>query len=251
MDGSGRASLTMAQHDRVLVVTIDRPAVRNALDPPTLIALADAVDAATTDTSIGALVLTGAGGKCFSSGMDLKAVRSSPQEAGRAVRRFHSSMDPYQRLPVVAAVCGMAVGGGFEIMLMCDLAVASEDAVFALPEVKRGLVPGGGAALLPARIPLAVALELALTGEPIGAHEAHRLGLVSRLARPDQTVQEAIALASVIAAHPPATVARINRLMWTTALEGAVASRTAAQLLPRTPELQREAAEGIDRFLSA
>src|SRR5215469_2497702 len=125
--------------------------------------------------------------------MDLKAVRSSPQEAGRAARRFHSSMDPYQRLPVVAAVCGMAIGGGFEIMLMCDLAVASEDAVFALPEVKRGLVPGGGATLLPARIPLAVALELALTGEPISAHEAHRLGLVSRLARPDQTVQEAIA----------------------------------------------------------
>lgn len=102
----------------------------------------------------------------------------------------------------------------------------------------------------PARIPLAVALGLALTGEPIDAHEGRRLGLVNRLSESDNTVQEAIALASIIADQPPATVARINRLMWTTALEGPAASRTAVESLPRTPELQREAAEGIARFLA-
>ena len=250
MGVAGRASLKTAQQGRVVIMTIDRPEVRNALDPPTLIALADGVDDATSDAGVGAVVLTGAGGQCFSSGMDLKAVRSSPEEAGQAVKRFHSSMHPYQRLPVVAAVRGMAIGGGFEIMLMCDLAVASDDAVFGLPEVTRGLVPGGGATLLPARIPLAVALELALTGESIDAHEARRLGLVNRLAEPDHTVQEAIALASIVADQPPATVTRINRLMWTTALEGPAASLSAAETLPRTPELQREAAEGIARFLA-
>jgi enoyl-CoA hydratase len=250
MGGTRRASLKTAQEGRVVVMTIDRPEVRNALDPPTLIALADGIEDATSDPGIGAAVLTGAGGQCFSSGMDLKAVRSSPEQAGRAVRRFHSSMHPYQRLPVVAAVRGMAIGGGFEIMLMCDLAVASDDAVLGLPEVTRGLVPGGGATLLPARMPLAVALELALTGEPIDAHEARRLGLVNRLAESEDTVQEAIALASIVADQPPATVARINRLMWTTALEGPAASQTAAETLPRTTELQREAAEGIARFLA-
>ncbi len=247
---SGQASLKTAQQGQVVIMTIDRPAVRNALDPPTLLALADAIDAATSDAGVGAAVLTGEGSRCFSSGMDLAAVRSSPEEAGLAVRRFHSSMDPYKRLPIVAAVRGMAIGGGFEIMLMCDLTVASEDAVLGLPEVKRGLVPGGGATLLPARIPLAVALELALTGEPIDGHEGRRLGLVNRLAEPANTVQEAIALASAIAGQPPATVARIKRLMWTTALEGPAASRTAAEALPRTPELQREAADGIARFLA-
>jgi enoyl-CoA hydratase len=247
---TGRGSLKTAQQGRVVIMTIDRPAVRNALDPPTLIALAGAIDDATSDAGVGAVVLTGAGGQCFSSGMDLSALRSSQEEAGVAVRRFHASMDPYKRLPVVAAVRGMAIGGGFEIMLMCDLAVVSNDAVLGLPEVKRGLVPGGGATLLPARIPLAAALELGLTGEPIDAREARRLGLVNRLSQPENTVQDAIALASIIADQPPATVARISHLMWRTALEGPAASRTAAETLPRTPELQREAAEGIARFLA-
>jgi enoyl-CoA hydratase len=250
MDVTGQASLRTAQQGRVVIMTIDRPEVRNALDPPTLIALAVGIEDATSDAGVGAVVLTGAGGQCFSSGMDLKAVRSSPEQAGRAARRFNAAMHPYQRLPVVAAVRGMAIGGGFEITLMCDLTVASDDAVFGLPEVRRGLVPGGGATLLPARIPLALALELALTGEPIDAHEARHLGLVNRLADPENTVQEAIALASILADQPPAALARINRLMWTTALEGPAASLAAAEALPRTPELEREAAEGIARFLA-
>jgi enoyl-CoA hydratase len=247
---SDQPALRTQREGRVVVFTIGRPAVRNALDPPTLLALASGVEAATSDPLVGAAVLTGEGGECFSSGMDLGAVRSSREAATLAVRRFHASMHPFKRLPMVAAVRGMAIGGGFELMLMCDLAVASEDAAFGLPEVKRGLVPGGGTTLLPTRLPLALALELALTGERIDAHEARRLGLVNRVAPSDQTVREAIDLASAVAAQPPATVARIRQLMWTTVLEGPGASRVVGEALPRTPELEREAAEGMARFLS-
>lgn len=235
---------------RVLVMTIDRPEVRNALDPPTLHALAETIDEATSDDAIGAAVLTGAGDRCFSSGMDLRSMRSSPELAGPAVRRFNASLHSDTRLPIVAAIRGMAIGGGFEIMLMCDLAVASDDARFGLPEVKRGLVPGGGGTLLPSRIPLGVALEMGLVGEPIDAPQALALGLVNRVISSDRVVDEAMELATRIADNPPATVARIRQLMWTTARDGPVISRTVARALPRTPELAREAADGVARFLS-
>lgn len=252
MTGSdAAASLRREIVDRVLIMTIDRPQVRNALDPATLVAIAEALDSATSDDGVGAAVLTGAGDRCFSSGMDLRFARSSPQAAAAAVARFHASMDSATRLPVVAAVRGMAIGGGFEMMLLCDLTVASEGARFGLPEVKRGLVPGGGGAFLPARIPLAAALEIGLIGEPIDSSAALAFGLVNRVVPSDCVLEEAVRLASALAHNPPATVARIRQLMWTTAQEGQVAARSVAAALPATPELAREAAEGLAQFLSS
>ena len=218
-------SLQVTVDGAVAVLVIDRPEVRNALDPPTLDALADAVAGGAL---VRAAVLTGAGPDCFSSGMDLRSLNEGGPEVGRSVRRFLAAMRSPSRPPIVAAVRGMAIAGGFELMLMCDLVVAADDARFGLPEVTRGLVPGGGGTLLPARVPLAVALEIGLLGEPIDAARAYALGLVNRLAPSDRVVADAHALATRLAAQPPAILARVRELMWLTALEGPAASQAAA-----------------------
>ncbi|MHB8467358.1 MAG: enoyl-CoA hydratase/isomerase family protein [Acidimicrobiales bacterium] len=242
-------SLRSTKTGRVMVWVIDRPAVRNALDPPTLFALADAVDTASADATIGAAVITGAGTECFTSGVDLRAVQASGDGVADAVRRFHRSMTAPSRVPIVAAVRGMAVGGGFELMLLCDLVVAAQDARFGLPEVDRGLVPGGGGTLLPARVALAVALELGLLGEAIEAPRALALGLVNRLSPPSRVVGDAIELAGKLAAKPPATLRRIRELMWVTATAGPRAGAEASSERPADPRLRAEAVEGIARFL--
>jgi enoyl-CoA hydratase len=246
----GGAALESSRIGRVVMLTIDRPEVRNALNPATLFALADAIDAATADEGIGAAVITGAGGECFSSGMDLRALRSDPKGAGDGFRRFDTLMRSHHRLPIVAAVRGVAMGGGFELMLECDLVVAADDARFGLPEVTRGLVPGGGGTLLPARIPLALALEIGLLGDSFDASRAVALGLVNRVCPSENVASEAVALASRIAENPPETVARIRQLMWTTALEGPAMSRTVADSLPQSPGQAMEAAEGVAQFLA-
>lgn len=251
MTASLRTDSLRAEEDRrVLVMMIDRPEVRNALDPATLHALADAIEEASSDPEVGAAVLTGAGDICFCAGMDLRSIRSDAEAVGPAVRRFQTAMSSYERLPIVAAIRGMAVGGGFEIMLRCDMVVTAGDATFALPEVKRGLVPGGGAIFLPSRMPVAPALEIGLIGDPFDAETARALGLVNRVCPSEQVVEEAVSLAARIAANPPATVRRIRHLMWATARQGSPASQALAESLPRTPELEREMEEGLDRFLS-
>jgi enoyl-CoA hydratase len=237
------------RRDRVIVFTVDRPEVRNALDPATLAALADAVADASADPGVGAAVLTGTGSVCFSAGMDLRSVRGAGTEVRAVVERFHETMRSPDRLPIVAAVRGSAVGGGFEIMLMCDLAVASQHARFALPEVRRGLVPGGGATLLPSRIPLATALELALLGDYMAAERALQLGLLNRLVDDDLVIDTAADLAAELARQPPATVRRIRHLMSVTALQSAAASMASAAELGMDERLAAEAAQGIGRFL--
>lgn len=241
-------SLQRERQGRVEVLTIDRPEVRNALDPDTLHALSDALDELTADDDVGAAVLTGAGPVCFTAGMDLRSVSErSREEVSGAVRRFQTVMRSGERVPLVAAVRGMAVGGGFEIMLLCDLVVASAGARLALPEVKRGLVPGGGGVLLPTRVPLQVALEIALLGQDITAERAQELGLVNRVQPMDEVLPEAVALAEALAAQPPATLARIRELMWLTALQGPAAA-TAAAAEPPGARQAAETAAGIAAF---
>lgn len=203
----------------VAVLTWDRQDVRNALDPSTLLALSSAIAAASGDPEVRACVLTGAGTVAFSAGMDLKALAAERSTVGAAVAAWEAAVASPDRVPLVAAVNGMAMGGGFEIVLRCDLVVAGEDVVFGLPEVKRKLVPGGGGLLLPRRIPLALALELGLTGQPVAASRLHELGLVNRLVPADRVVDEAVALAATIAEHAPDTVAAIRRGMWASVAE--------------------------------
>jgi enoyl-CoA hydratase len=145
------ATLRVDRRDRVIVFSADRPQVRDALDPATLEPSPTGLTGASADPGAGAAVPTGAGSACFSAGMDLRSVRAGGPEAAAAVRRFHEAKRSPDRLPVIAAVRDMAVGGTFELMLMCDLAVAVRDCRFALPEARRGLVPRSGALLPPAR----------------------------------------------------------------------------------------------------
>lgn len=247
------AGLRIDRRDRVAVLVMDRPEVRNALDPATLEALAEAIRQASADPGTGAAVLTGAGPACFSAGMDLRSVRAARDaggmDVGAAVQRFHEAMADPGRLPVVAAVRGMAVGGGLEIMLMCDLAVAAADARFALPEVKRGLVPGGGALLLPGRVPLAVALELAMLGDYVRAGRMQQLGLLNRVVDDELVIETAVELAAELARRPPATLRRIRHLMTVAAVRSAQASAEAMAELGASEQQRQEMAEGMRRFL--
>src|SRR5205823_6772171 len=162
-----------------------------------------AIDAATADDEVAAAVLTHTGEHSFSSGMDLHALRHRDPDVGSAVGRFDAVMRSPERLPIIAAVAADAVGGGFELMLKCDLAVAAEGIGFVLPEVSRGMVPGGGATLLPARVPIAIAMELAVLAEPMDVQRAYQLGLVNRVVPADEVVATAIALGRRIGQNAP------------------------------------------------
>jgi enoyl-CoA hydratase len=231
----------------VAVLTIDRPAVRNALDPPALHALADAI---TAGDGLRALVLTGAGTAAFSSGMDLRTLARGPRTAVvEAVAAFDRALDDPGRPPIVAAVNGDATGGGFELVLRCDLAVAAEHVAFRLPEVRRGMVPGGRATLLPARIPLAIALEIALLGEPVPARRALELGLVNRVVPAGELLDTALDLGRRLAAAGPRALALTRELMWATAVDGAAAAWTRTRAALIDPELGAEMREGTAAFL--
>lgn len=192
-------------HEAILEMTINRPEARNAVDAEVAKLLAGALDRLDEDPALSVGVLTGAGGS-FSSGMDLKGFLrgETPVIEGRGLGGLTEAPP---RKPLIAAVEGPALGGGFEMALACDLIVAASDARFGLPEVKRSLVAGGGGLLrLPKRLPGGIAMELALTGEAIDAQRAAELGLVNRLAAPGDALRTAIELASVIAANGPLAV---------------------------------------------
>ncbi|TCK21978.1 crotonase/enoyl-CoA hydratase family protein [Pseudonocardia endophytica] len=199
------------RRDAVQVIVINRPHARNALDASVAHAVAAAVDELDESDELRAGVLTGAGGT-FSSGMDLKAYLrgETPEIEGRGLCGITETPP---RKPLVAAVEGWALAGGFELMLACDLVVASRSARFGVPEVKRALVAGGGGAfLLPRRVPQAIALEMLLTGDPIDAARAHAVGLVNRLTDDGAALEEALVLAGGVAANGPLAVAASKRV---------------------------------------
>ncbi|MGY2003506.1 crotonase/enoyl-CoA hydratase family protein [Blastococcus sp. SYSU DS1024] len=196
----------------VQVITIDRPSARNALDAAVAAGVAAAVDELDADEELRAGVLTGAGGT-FSAGMDLKAFLrgESPSIPGRGLCGITRTPP---RKPLLAAVEGWALAGGFELVLACDLVVAARTARFGVPEVKRSLVAAGGAALLlPQRVPRAVALELLLTGEPIDAERAAAVGLVNRVVDEGGALDAAVELAGTIAANGPLAVAATKQVV--------------------------------------
>jgi enoyl-CoA hydratase len=198
--------------DGVLVVTINRPEARNAINTETAVAIGEAMDRLDHDRALVSGVITGAGGT-FCAGMDLKAFLAGEQPSIPG-RGFAGIVEQPPAKPVIAALEGYAIAGGFEIALACDMIVAAENAKFGLPEVKRGLVAAGGGLLrLPQRVPFHLAMEWALTGELIPAPRGHEVGLVNRLTPEGGSLDEALALARAIAANGPLAVAASKRII--------------------------------------
>ncbi len=188
--------------DATLVITLNRPEARNAVDRATAEQVADALVRLDEDPELSAGIITGAGGT-FCAGMDLKAfVRGErPQVADRG---FAGLTEAPPDKPLIAAVEGYALAGGCEVALACDLIVAGRNANFGIPEVKRGLVAAaGGLVRLPRRIPQQIAMELALTGDFLDAERAERLGLVNHLCEDGQALATAKELAARITANAP------------------------------------------------
>jgi len=209
---SSDSAVLTERRDRVLVITINRPDQRNAVNAAVAQGIAAALDELDGDGALSIGVLTGAG-KGFCAGMDLKAFvageRPYADDRGFAGITMRSADKP-----LIAAIEGFAVAGGLEVALACDLIVAARGAKLGVPEVKRSLVAAGGALLrLPRVLPRNVATELALTGDPITAERAHELGMVSRLAEPGAALQAALELAEAIAVNGPLALAATKRIL--------------------------------------
>jgi enoyl-CoA hydratase len=232
---------------RVLVATINRPEVRNAIDSETAWAMSRALDELDDDPTLSAGVLTGAGGT-FCAGMDLKAFLTG-ERPSVGERGFAGIVERPPAKPLVAAVEGHALAGGFEIVLACDLVVAAENARFGLPEVTRGLVAAGGGLLrLSRRVPFHLAMEWALTGDVVTAAAARAGGLVNRVVAPGTALDSALELANRVAANAPLAVAATKRIMheardWTRGDEFGRQSEISAQV--RGSEDAREGARAF------
>lgn len=198
---------------QVEVLRLNRPEAKNAISPEVSVAMAEALDAVEDDADVRAVVVTGTG-DVFCAGADLKVVaQGRGGEIGAAKGGFAGLVNRDFPKPIIAAVQGAALAGGFEIVLSCDLVVAATDARFGIPEVQRGLIAAAGGLLrLPKRVPLALALELAMTGDPISATRAFELGLVNRLVPAERVLDEAIALAERIGENSPIAV-RLSRAL--------------------------------------
>jgi enoyl-CoA hydratase len=192
----------------VLVATLNRPEARNALNPELIDELSAVLREADTDPAVRAIVLTGAG-TVFCAGMDLKAFARGGGKFDGLVWFFREGI----ATPVIAALNGSALAGGFELALACDLVVAAEDAKLGIAEVKRGLFAAGGGTTLADRVPLAVALEMGLTGDLVTASEAKQFGLVNRAVPAGEVREAALTLAGRIAENGPLGVAMTKKLM--------------------------------------
>ena len=209
------SELLRERQGHIEILTINRPEARNAVNGAVSRAFSAAFDELEADDDCWVVIVTGSGDKAFSAGMDLEAFAAGEAAdiigakggfGGIAQREFAK--------PIIAAVNGSALAGGFEIMLSCDLVVAVEGATFGIPEVKRGLMAAaGGLVRLPKRVPRAIALELALTGEPIDARRALALGLINRVVPADQLLAAALALATTITENAPLAVRESKRVM--------------------------------------
>ncbi|MBT2235666.1 crotonase/enoyl-CoA hydratase family protein [Nonomuraea sp. NEAU-A123] len=198
--------------DGILVITIDRPEARNAVDGATARGLAAAVDLLEARDDLRVGIISGAGG-VFSAGMDLKAFAAgdTPIIEGRG---FAGITRAQIKTPLIAAVEGYALGGGTEMALACDMIVAARNATFGQTEVRYGIVPPeGGMVRLPERIPRNIALELLLTGAALPAQRAERLGLVNHLTEPGEALKKALELATSIAHNAPLAVAAVKRVV--------------------------------------
>jgi enoyl-CoA hydratase len=200
------------RRDDVLLITINRPEVRNAVNTAVAFGVAAALDELDGDPTLRAAVICGAG-KGFCAGADLRAVQDG-DDAAHPERGFGGIVRRPPAKPIIAAVEGFAVAGGLEIALACDLVVAARDARFALPEVKRSLVASAGGLLhLPDRVPHALAVEMALTGDAVDAERFYAAGAIARLTAPGEALGAALELAARITVNAPLSLIATKRIL--------------------------------------
>ncbi|MGA9874391.1 MAG: crotonase/enoyl-CoA hydratase family protein [Solirubrobacteraceae bacterium] len=212
VEANNEPAVLTERREGVLLITLNRPDARNAVNLPLARGIAAALDELDGEDSLSVGVLTGAG-KGFCAGMDLKAFVSG-ERPWVGDRGFAGIVRRGPVKPLIAAIEGFAVAGGLEVALACDLIVAARGAKLGIPEVKRSLVAAGGALLrLPRSLPHNVAMELALTGDPITAERAAELGLVNRLAEPGGAVEQALSLAGEIAVNAPLALIASKRIL--------------------------------------
>lgn len=215
MTETTEAPALIERRGHVMLITLNRPQARNAVNAEMCILVGDALAEADKDPDVRAVVLTGAGDKAFCAGADLKAITRGEAviPPGREQWGLAGYVGQAISKPTIAAVNGPALGGGTELVLASDLVVAADTAVFGLPEVTRGLIAAaGGAFRLAAKLPPVVAMELLLTGEPITAAQALELHLINRVVPAADVVDTALALAEKIAANAPLAVAATKRI---------------------------------------
>jgi enoyl-CoA hydratase len=188
--------------DGLMIITINRPSARNAIDAAVAKGLADALIRLDSDPAVRVAILTGSN-LTFCAGMDLKALLRG-ESAVIEGRGFAGVVEAPPRKPLIAAIEGYALGGGFELALSCDLIIASDSSRFGIPEVTRGLVAGGGGLLkLPRQMPYRIAMELALTGSIVPADRLFQLGLVNKVVPDGEALAEAVAMAKLILQNGP------------------------------------------------
>jgi enoyl-CoA hydratase len=234
----------------VAVITINRPEARNAVNGDVAQGIEDAVDRLEADTDLWLGVITGVP-PVFCAGADLKEINAGRGASLNTARGGFAGITKRERTkPIIAAVDGPALAGGTEIVLSCDLVVASTTATFGIPEVKRSLVAaGGGLFRLPRKIPFNVAMECALTGDPITAEAAHRFGLVNALVEPGSALAEAMVLAARVEANAPVAV-RTSRqiLLQATMADDAVGWRMSEEGM-MTAVSSEDFKEGLTAFI--
>jgi enoyl-CoA hydratase len=242
-----KSAVAVQRRERLLLITINRPEQRNAINAAVARGIADALDQLDADDGLSVGILTGAG-KGFCAGIDLKAfVQGNVPHAG--TRGFAGIAQRASVKPLIAAVEGFAVAGGLEVALACDLIVASKGAILGIPEVKRSLVAAGGGLLrLPRVLPRNVANEMALTGDPITAERAYELGLVNRLTEPGSALNGAFELADAIAGNGPLALTATKRIL-TESLDWPDSEFFQRQLAIAEPvEASADAREGATAF---
>ena len=239
--------------DGVLIITIDRPKVLNALNAQTVQEIGQAFEAARTDDSVRAVILTGAGEKAFVAGADINELATMTPVSGKAVaekgQRVFRNIERFPK-PVIAAVNGFALGGGCELALACHIRIASENAQLGLPEVTLGIIPGyGGTQRMARLLGKGKALELILTGDRIRANEAERIGLVNRVVPAEELMTVAEEMARTISKRGPLAVrAAIEAVMSGSEMpfdEGQILEATLFGLLASTEDMK----EGMSAFL--
>jgi enoyl-CoA hydratase len=243
--------LQIERRDRVGLITLHRPQQLNALNDALMDELGAALLAFDADAGVGAIVITGSA-KAFAAGADIAAMKDLSFLDAYVGEHITRNWETIRRVrkPVIAAVAGYALGGGAELAMACDIVIAADSAKFGQPEIKLGIIPGaGGTQRLPRAVGKAKAMDLVLTGRMMDAHEAERAGLVSRVVAPDQLIDEAIAMAALIASYSLASVMMakeaINRAYEMPLSEGMLYERRLFHALFATQDQK----EGMAAFL--